>query len=55
MNKYYIRVWCMSASYELGAFYASSREDAIKQARKTVMPDQRSWNFSEYEPDENDD
>lgn len=51
MSKYTIAVSCMSATYTVGTFEADNREDAITQARKQVMPDQRGWRFYEIDDD----
>lgn len=51
MSKYTIAVSSMTATYTVGDFYAESLEDAINQARRKVMPDQRGWRFYEIDGD----
>lgn len=51
MRKFNIQISSMTATYSVGEFYAESLEDAIRQARSKVMPDQRGWRFYEVDDD----
>lgn len=49
MSKYTIAISSMTATYTVGTFYTDSLDEAIKQARAKVMPDQRGWRFYEID------
>ena len=44
-HKYKIKVWCSQATFFV-TVSARDGEDAIREAKKIVTPDMRSWNFT---------
>lgn len=50
MEKWMVRIWCMTASYLVGPFYGM-KEDAIREARARSMEDMKHWNYTAYRTD----
>ena len=47
-KRWYVRVYCLFASYVAGPIYVDSKEEAIQDVRDRVMRDMKHWSFSAW-------
>ena len=47
-KRWYVRVYCLFASYVVGPIYVDSKEEAIRDVRDRVMEDMKHWSFSAW-------